>query len=64
VERLWYISLWMGREGYTVSDLYYEVAGLLITFILLGKWMELGPQGKTGEQSGPSWALRPKTATS
>lgn len=31
------------------AGLYYEVAGLLITFILLGRWMEAVTKGKTSE---------------
>jgi len=57
------IFLWMGRKGYAVSDLYYEVAGLLIAFILLGKWMEARAKGKTGEAIRALMGLRPKTAT-
>ena len=57
------ISLWMAQKGYTVSDLYYEVAGLLIAFILLGKWMEARAKSKTGEAIRALMGLRPKTAT-
>jgi P-type Cu+ transporter len=57
------ISLWMGRGPYTASDLYYEVAGLLITFILLGKWMEARAKGKTGEAIRTLMGLRPKMAS-
>jgi len=56
------ISLWLGRGGYGVGDLYYEVAGLLIAFILLGKWMEARAKGKTGEAIRALMGLRPRTA--
>ncbi|MDH7500082.1 MAG: copper ion binding protein, partial [candidate division NC10 bacterium] len=56
------LSLWRGRENYTPHDLYYEVAGLLITFILLGKWMEGRAKGKTGEAIWALMGLQAKTA--
>jgi Cu+-exporting ATPase len=56
------ISIWRGRGHYSPHDLYYEVAGLLIAFILLGKWMEGRAKGKTGEAIRALMGLQPKTA--
>lgn len=56
------LSIWMGRGRYTPHDLYYEVAGLLIAFILLGKWMEGRAKGKTGEAIRSLMGLQAKTA--
>src|SRR3989338_9837873 len=41
--------LWSGKPGYSTHDLYYEVAALLIAFILLGKYLEAVAKGKTSE---------------
>ncbi len=42
------IGIWLGMPGYGFSDLYYETAGVLITFILLGRYLEAGARRKTG----------------
>ncbi len=57
------ISIWVGAGNRSSEDLYYEVAGLLIAFILLGKWMEARAKGKTSEAIRALMGLRPKTAT-
>lgn len=44
------------------TSLYYEVAGFLITFILLGKLLEAIAKGKTSEAIKKLMGLRPKTA--
>lgn len=45
-----------------VDDLYFEVSALLITFVLLGKWMETRAKGRTGEAIHKLMGLQAKTA--
>ncbi|GAB6062936.1 heavy metal translocating P-type ATPase [Deferrisoma palaeochoriense] len=51
-----YQTLWGG------GHLYYETAGLLIAFILLGKTLEAVAKGKTSEAIKKLMGLQPKTA--
>lgn len=44
------------------SNLYFEVAALLITFVLLGKWLESSAKGKTSEAIQKLMGLQAKTA--
>lgn len=44
------------------ASLYYEVAGFLITFILLGKLLEAIAKGRTSDAIKKLMGLRPKTA--
>ncbi len=57
------IAIWLGRAGFGPADLYYEVAGFLLTFILLGKYFEALAKGRTSEAIRRLIGLRPKTAT-
>lgn len=45
-----------------IRDLYFEVASFLITFVLLGKWIETRAKGKTSEAIQKLMALQAKTA--
>ncbi len=45
-----------------VADLYFEVAALLITFVLLGKWLEARAKGATSEAIQKLMGLQAKTA--
>lgn len=45
-----------------IHDLYFEVAALLITFVLLGKWMEARAKGKTSAAIQKLMSLQAKTA--
>ncbi|HCC34747.1 MAG TPA: cadmium-translocating P-type ATPase [Ruminococcaceae bacterium] len=45
-----------------VDALYYESAGVIITLVLLGKSLEAGAKGKTGEAIKKLMNLAPKTA--
>lgn len=45
-----------------VPDLYFEVAALLITFVLLGKWLETKAKGETSEAIQKLMGLQAKTA--
>jgi Cu+-exporting ATPase len=56
------LAIWAGRPGYGSHDLYYETAGILITFILLGKWLEAIAKGKTSEAIKTLMGLQPRTA--
>lgn len=57
------ILIWTGNPNYGINDLYYEVAGLLIAFILLGKMLEAIAKGKTSEAIKKLMGLQAKTAT-
>lgn len=56
------VQIWLGWVN-PMADLYYEVSGLLITFILLGRWLEAVAKGKTSEAIKKLLGLQPKTAT-
>jgi len=56
------LAIWTGKPGYSAGNLYYEVAGLLIVFILLGKWLEAIAKGKTSEAIKSLMGLQAKTA--
>lgn len=44
-------------------DLYFESAGMILTLITLGKWLETRSKGKTSEAITRLMDLAPKTAT-
>ncbi|MEK6979005.1 MAG: copper-translocating P-type ATPase [Candidatus Micrarchaeota archaeon] len=44
------------------TDLYYEVGALVITFIVLGRWLEAKAKGRTSEAIKKLMGLQPKTA--
>jgi Cu+-exporting ATPase len=52
-------------RGYTeyADDLYFEAAAVIITLILLGKYLESVTKGKTSEAIKKLMGLAPKTAT-
>ncbi|WP_427340047.1 heavy metal translocating P-type ATPase [Caloranaerobacter sp. DY30410] len=45
------------------KDIYFETAGVIITLILLGKYLESVTKGKTSEAIKKLMGLQPKTAT-
>lgn len=45
-----------------IPDLYFETAAFLITFVLLGKWLEKRTKGKTSDAIKKLMGLQPKTA--
>jgi len=53
-------SIWIFNQK---ALLYFEVAGLLVTFILLGKWLEALARGRTSKAIQELLSLQPKTAT-
>jgi len=56
------ILIWSGNTDYGMDDLYYEVAGLLIAFILLGRLLEAIAKGRTSTSIRKLLGLQPKTA--
>jgi Cu+-exporting ATPase len=56
------VLIWSGNKNYGTNDLYYEIAGLLIMFILLGKYLEAIAKGKTSEAIRKLLSLQAKTA--
>jgi len=57
------IAIWFGNSNYGAGNLYYEVAGVLIAFILLGRYLESIAKGKTSEAIKKLLGLQAKTAT-
>ncbi|MBU0574201.1 MAG: cadmium-translocating P-type ATPase, partial [Candidatus Margulisbacteria bacterium] len=55
-------QIWMGNHSLGMHDLYYEVAAFLLTFILLGKYLEAVAKGRTSEAIKKLIGLKPKTA--
>jgi Cu+-exporting ATPase len=56
------ILIWSGNADYGRDDIYYEVAGLLIVFILLGRLLEALAKGRTSDSIRRLLELRPRTA--
>lgn len=54
-------SVW-APMGEKIGDLYFEVSVFLVTFVSLGKWLEVRAKGKTGEAIQKLMGLQPKTA--
>lgn len=52
----------LGIDGTKVPDMYFETAAFLITFVILGKWLEARAKGKTGEAIKKLMGLQAKTA--
>jgi len=48
--------------GGKVPELYFETAAYLITFVVLGKWLEIKTKGKTGDAIKKLIGLQSKTA--
>ncbi|MBS3056908.1 MAG: heavy metal translocating P-type ATPase [Candidatus Aenigmarchaeota archaeon] len=44
------------------SGVYFEITAIIITFIILGKWMEMLTKGKASESIKKLMGLQPKTA--
>jgi Cu+-exporting ATPase len=56
------VLIWSGNAAYDINDLYFEVAGLLIVFILLGRYLEAVAKGRTSASIRKLLELQPKTA--
>lgn len=52
----------IGLEGMKIPELYFETAAFLITFVLLGKWLEAKAKGKTSDAIRKLMGLQAKTA--
>lgn len=52
----------IGVGGEKIPDLYFEVAAFLITFVILGKWLESRAKGKTSSAIKKLMGLQAKTA--
>ncbi|MDI3257968.1 MAG: heavy metal translocating P-type ATPase, partial [Kyrpidia sp.] len=61
---LWGTLRWVaaGSAGHPPA-LYYETSAVLITLILVGKWLEAAARGRTSEAIGHLMGMRAKTAT-
>lgn len=51
-----------GVGGEMVPDLYFETSAYLITFVILGKWLEIRTKGKTSDAIKKLMGLQAKTA--
>ena len=52
----------IGIDGLKIPDLYFETAAYLITFVILGKWLEIRTKGKTSDAIKKLMGLQSKTA--
>src|SRR3972149_7690279 len=52
----------LGLDGMKIPDLYFETAAFLITFVILGKFLEAKAKGRTSEAIKKLMGLQAKTA--
>ncbi|OGI16135.1 MAG: copper-translocating P-type ATPase [Candidatus Moranbacteria bacterium RIFCSPHIGHO2_01_FULL_54_31] len=52
----------VGLSGEKIPELYFETAAFLITFVILGKWLEARTKGRTSDAIRKLMGLAPKTA--
>lgn len=52
----------IGIGGMKIPELYFETAAYLITFVILGKWLEIRTNGKTSDAIRKLMGLQAKTA--
>ncbi len=52
----------IGLDGEKIPELYFETAAFLITFVLLGKWLEVKTKGRTSDAIKKLVGLQAKTA--
>lgn len=52
----------IGLGGIKIPELYFETAAFLITFVILGKWLEVQAKGKTSDAIKKLMGLQAKTA--
>ncbi|NLA85775.1 MAG: HAD-IC family P-type ATPase [Clostridiales bacterium] len=55
-------KIYLGDAGYTMA-LYYESAAVVITLVMLGKYLEAASKGRTSDAIKKLMQLRPTTAT-
>ena len=53
---------WIGLDGMKIPNIYFEVAGLLVMFVTLGKYLEAKAKGSTSQAIEKLMWLAPKTA--
>ena len=58
----WNNDSWIGLGGEKIPELYFETAAFLITFVILGKWLEARTKGKTSDAIRKLMGLQAKTA--
>jgi Cu+-exporting ATPase len=56
------IKIWLGDASFAMS-LYFESAAVVVTLVMLGKYLEAASKGRTSEAIRKLMGLRPKTAT-
>src|SRR5207245_10829085 len=56
------VTLWPHRFMAAGAMPYYEASALLMTFLVLGRWLEARARGGTSEAIRALVALRPRTA--
>ncbi len=56
------VMIFSNKAGYTTEMLYFEIAGLIVAFIILGKMLEAIAKGKTSEAIKKLLGLQPRTA--
>jgi Cu+-exporting ATPase len=56
------VRIWLGDFGFAMS-LYFESAAVVITLVMLGKYLEAASKGKTSDAIKKLLQLRPATAT-
>lgn len=52
----------IGLNGTKIPELYFETAAFLITFVILGKWLEAKTKGRTSDAIKKLMGLQAKTA--
>jgi Cu+-exporting ATPase len=52
----------IGLDGAPIPELYFETAAFLITFVILGKWLEMRAKGRTSDSIKKLMGLQAKTA--
>jgi P-type Cu+ transporter len=56
------IKIWLKSPNFSYQNLYFEIAAFLITFILLGRYLEAIAKGKTSYAIKKLMHLKPKNA--
>lgn len=56
------VMIFAGVQGYSTEMLYFEIAGLIVAFIILGKLLEAIAKGKTSAAIKKLLGLRPDSA--
>jgi Cu+-exporting ATPase len=59
---VWNNNSLIGLSGEKIPELYFETAAFLITFVILGKWLEARTKGKTSDAIRKLMGLAAKTA--